>query len=59
MKLGKNIFAVLFAATFMFSWAVSNAGGQDYSGNEDPNKKILQSSSISIDFAIQVFIKLV
>lgn len=33
-----------FTLTFVlvFSWSISNAGGQDYYGNEDPNKKILK-----------------
>ena len=43
MKSMKSIWAFTFAAIFMFSWGVSNAGGQDYSnGQEDPNKKILK-----------------
>ncbi len=42
MRFSRNLFSILFVSAFLFTWTVSNAGGQDYSGNEDPNKKILK-----------------
>jgi hypothetical protein len=42
MKSFKVVFSILMAMACAFSWTISNAGGQDYYGNEDPNKKILK-----------------
>ena len=42
MKAVKGFFTLAVAVVFMFSASVSKAAGQDYSGNEDPNKKILK-----------------
>jgi len=42
MKAFKGFLMMLAGAGFLFSGALSYAGGQDYSGQEDPNKKILK-----------------
>ncbi len=42
MNVVKIPWLFLTVTLFSFSWSVSNAGGQDYAGNEDPNKKILK-----------------
>ncbi len=42
MRFCKGLFSILVAAGFLFTGSVSKAGGQDYAGNEDPNKKILK-----------------
>ena len=42
MKSLKNFFVLSTLFILTFSWTVSGAQGQDYSGNEDPNKKILK-----------------
>ena len=42
MKAAKSFFSVFLVSGLLFTWTVSKAGGQDYSGNEDPNKKILK-----------------
>lgn len=42
MKAFKGFFVFMISAGIAFSWSVSDAGGQDYYGNEDPNKKILK-----------------
>lgn len=42
MKGLKNLFSIFLVMGLLFTWTISKAGGQDYSGNEDPNKKILK-----------------
>ena len=42
MKAPKYLSALATIMVFIFSWTISNAAGQDYSGQEDPNKKILK-----------------
>ncbi len=42
MKALRNGFSILAVMVLTFSWTVSKAGGQDYYGNEDPNKKIIK-----------------
>src|SRR3989338_7217392 len=42
MRAVKELLAFVLAVGCAFSWSISNAGGQDYYGNEDPNKKILK-----------------
>lgn len=42
MRFQKNFFSILLMFVILFSGSVSTAGGQDYSGQEDPNKKILK-----------------
>lgn len=42
MKVLRVLTALVLASGFTFAWTLSNAGGQDYYGNEDPNKKILK-----------------
>ncbi len=42
MKFLRGFFAVLSVMGILLSGSVSMAQGQDYSGNEDPNKKILK-----------------
>ncbi len=42
MKALRNGFSILTVMVLTFSWTVSKAGGQDYYGNEDPNKKIIK-----------------
>ena len=42
MKASKGLFSFFLISGLLFTWTVSKAGGQDYSGNEDPNKKILK-----------------
>jgi len=39
----KALTSLALTSLLMFSWTISNAGGQDYSGQEDPNKKIIKS----------------
>ncbi len=43
MKYFKAFSSIALMASFVFTWSISNAGGQDYSGNEDPNKKIIKN----------------
>ena len=43
MKILKFFFVLLFVVSCMLSAAVSNANGQSYDGEEDPNKKIIKS----------------
>jgi len=42
MKFLRNVFAVLSVMGLILTGSVSMAQGQDYSGNEDPNKKIIK-----------------
>ena len=42
MKAVKGLLSLILAVGCAFSWSLSDAGGQDYYGNEDPNKKILK-----------------
>lgn len=42
MRLSKNLSISLLVLFVMLAGSVSQAQGQDYSGNEDPNKKILK-----------------
>ena len=42
MKLAKFFLVLASIISFLFSTRISYAQGQDYSGNEDPNKKILK-----------------
>ena len=42
MKAFKSFFSIFLTTGLLSTWSLSNAGGQDYSGNEDPNKKILK-----------------
>jgi hypothetical protein len=42
MKALRNGFSILAVVVLTFSWTASRAGGQDYYGNEDPNKKIIK-----------------
>jgi hypothetical protein len=42
MKLTKTLFAILLTIGFSLYSQPSFAGGQDYQGNEDPNKKIIK-----------------
>ena len=42
MRFSKFLFVMLLMVGVGFSGTVSMAQGQDYSGNEDPNKKILK-----------------
>ncbi len=42
MKASKYFSLLATILTVAFSCTISNAGGQDYSGQEDPNKKILK-----------------
>ena len=42
MKASKYFSLLATILVVTFSCATSNAGGQDYSGQEDPNKKILK-----------------
>ncbi len=42
MRTLRGVFSVLVAVGLVLSCSVSQAAGQDYSGQEDPNKKILK-----------------
>ena len=42
MKFSKDFLAISLIAAMIFIGPVSQAQGQDYSGNEDPNKKIIK-----------------
>ncbi len=42
MRVLRNLCTVLIMAMVLFYGTASKAGGQDYAGNEDPNKKILK-----------------
>ena len=42
MKFLKGLLASMLVSSFLFMGPVSMAQGQDYSGNEDPNKKIIK-----------------
>src|ERR1041384_8288217 len=42
MKVSKGFVSILLTLLALSSVSISKAGGQDYSGNEDPNKKILK-----------------
>lgn len=42
MKACKGIASLIVASGLVFTWSISKAGGQDYSGQEDPNKKVLK-----------------
>lgn len=42
MRALRSVFSIVTVMVLTFSWTISKAGGQDYYGNEDPNKKILK-----------------
>jgi hypothetical protein len=42
MNFFRGFTVVVVTGVSLLSWSVSNAGGQDYQGQEDPNKKILK-----------------
>ncbi len=42
MKALRNSFSIATVIVLTFSWTAAKAGGQDYYGNEDPNKKIIK-----------------
>ncbi len=42
MNFKKRFFSLFIVSLVIFSGSVSTAGGQDYAGEEDPNKKILK-----------------
>ena len=42
MNWNKSFVSLTVALTCLCTWSVSKAGGQDYQGQEDPNKKILK-----------------